>query len=126
MFIVLNAQAASFKGAISKYKMGNYAGCINELEDFAKQMSSSKNKANEKSISKLAQIITKYDVEKWKDGDQKSEEEEKKMLKELNKEFPKLSTEKSAYLLYYYALSPCFYSDYPLRPCFSSKLQSES
>ena len=42
MFLGLNAQAASFKSAISKYKAGNFAGCINELESISEQIGNSK------------------------------------------------------------------------------------
>lgn len=103
MFLGLNANAASFKTAITKYKTGNYTGCINELDNIAEQIS--KNRDNDNSIKKLVKIISKYDFEKWKEGDQKAEEEARKMLKEIQKEVPRSTLDKWSYLFYYYALS---------------------
>ena len=49
MFLGLNANAASFKSAITKYKTGNYTGCINELDNIAEQIS--KNRDNDEKIA---------------------------------------------------------------------------
>ena len=103
MFMGLSAQASSFKTAISKYKAGNFAGCINELDNVSEQISNSKD--NESSTKKLIKIISKYNFEKWKEGNQKDEDEARKMLKEIQKEVPRATLDKWAYLFYYYALS---------------------
>ena len=104
-FLELNAQAASFKNAISKYKSGNYAGCINELETVSEHIGN--NKDNKNSIKKLVAIVSKYNFENWKEGNIKDAEEARKMLKEIQKEVPRSTLDKWSYLFYYYAL--CFH-----------------
>ena len=105
MFLGLNAQAASLKGAINKYKIGNFTECITDLNDVSKQLG--KNKKEKGNLNKVVQIVSKYDDTKWKDGDSKSNEEHKKMIKELQKEVSasRSSIDKWTYLFYYYALS---------------------
>ncbi|MBQ7450844.1 hypothetical protein IJS77_05440 [bacterium] len=102
MGIGLNVQAATFKTAIAKYKAGNFTGCINDLDEVAERIWG--DKENSKSIEKLAKIVSKYDYQKWKDGNAKDGAEARKMLLEIQKEVPRSSLDKWSYLFYYYAL----------------------
>ena len=106
-FMGTYVNAASLATAVAKYKAGNYAGCINDLNAVANSMGNNKDDVD--TIKKLITIFSKYDLDKWLNGNvaqtEENEREALKIIKELQKVAPRASLDRFAYLFYYYALS---------------------